>query len=325
MKRRNMRWCLYKVALSIVLVHSAAGCSSSNLRIETVEKIFFVSIGNQPFKDEVYTIDTNGKNVRLFLSPVHRRSYMHISGNSLNGPFIVLVHEETALDKTKTTNALYKWIPSNGAWKRLLSGNNTLEEGEGRISPNNSFVAFARVTLERPSQYELWLANCNTGENKKLYSEEGSWVRSLSWSRDSKELAFIKFRYYAHGLVSTLMSISIDGTNPTTLLEQEEGVVGACYSPLSDQLAIWSKRGLEIMDVSDKKRVTILPWKNSKPIYLYRESGIDWSRRQSIITLALFNSDTQQDEIWTVSTDGSDSKAIYNHNNGKIKSVSFIE
>jgi len=290
-----------------------------------MEKILFVSIGNGPFKDQVHTIDTDGKNVRLFLSPVHKRSYMYASGNSLSGPFIILVHEETALFQTKITNALYKWLPSKGAWQRLLNGNNTLDDGEGRLSPDNSFVAFARSVHERPGQYELWLINCNTGENKKLYSEERSWVSSLSWRRDGKRIAFIKYSHSAQGLVSTLMSISIDGTNPTTLLEHEEGVGGACYSPLGDQLAIWSKHGLEIMDVSGQKRTTILPWKDAKPLYLYRGGGIDWSRRQSIITLALFNSETQQDELWTVSTDGSDSKVIYKHNDGKLMSVSFID
>ena len=287
--------------------------------------VLFVTIGQQPFQDSVSTIKPDGSDLQVVLAPQRDRSYMYASGNSLQRELVVTVHE---LDPARqVVDHLYLYNPHGGGWRRLL--NKTGMEGAGYMSPDDSRVAFIFAPDTQPVQLRPWVTNLQTGETIKLTgedNEEGTWDGYLSWRRDGQELTFLRLRRTpSGGLTSTLMRVPSSGGEPAELLEPGEWILAACYAPDGTRLAMLTKKGLEILEISNKQRKLILTW-DSLPSPQFRTGGLIWSRDQNKIAFAILNKQAKRYEVWTISADGHDAKKIYDQDEsqGQLTVTSFV-
>lgn len=287
--------------------------------------ILFVTIGQQPFQDSVYTINLDGSDLQRILAPQRGRSYTYASGNSLQGELVVTVHE---LDATgQVVDHLYLYNPPTSGWRRLV--NEAGMEGAGYISPDDSRVAFVFAPDTQPVQLRPWVTNLQTGETIKLTGEDnevGTWDGYLSWRPDGQELTFLRLRRApGGGLTSTLMRVSSSGGEPAELLEPGEWIFAACYAPDGKRLAMLTKRGLEIVEISNKQRKVALTWE-SLPSPQFRTGGLIWSRDQDKVAFAILNRQAKRYEVWTLSPDGHDAKKIYDQDEskGQLTVTSFL-
>jgi len=313
MKSRLCLCCLY--LLAPFLIH----CAIINSSRTPDELILFAAIGTTPFTDTIYTIQTDGSYPKRLLTPQGKRSYLHASGYSLKQGLTVSIHQSNINGQVEDHIFVYR--PSADEWRRLVSKAGL--EGESYMSPDGKYVAFA---FAPQSQLRVWLANLETNQIQKLTeddSEQNSWDRDFSWRLDSREIIFIRSWLGKGSTTSALLRIPLPGGKPIPLLERRPRIGAACYSPNGEQVAVFAEAGLEVLDVEGQTRAVILPW-NKLPDRGFQNGGLCWSAKQNILAFGMYNNKTKAHEIWTVSRDGSNAKAIYSSKDMLIKVTSFI-
>lgn len=307
--------------LLILLGLAVAGCWRFYPRSENSEVILFSAIGNVPFQDSIYRIRSDGARLKDFLTPTPNRSYLYASGNSLRDKLVVTVHETNFAGEI--ADYLYIYHPSTDDWRRLVVEEGF--EGVGIISPAGSKVVFTLAPPELRGQPKLWLTDLQKSETRQLTNPSyGTWEGSPAWSADGEQIAFLRSRFTPEGVLSNLLHVSSSGGEPTSLLGSEEPVGAFCYSPDGRRLAILTSAGLEILEISDKRRTVVLPWSKMSN-HLYSGGGLAWSRSQDKIALALSNKQTNQHELWTTSSDGSNFRRIYTHKDARIFICAFMQ
>jgi hypothetical protein len=135
---------------------------------------------------------------------------------------------------------------------------------------------------------------------------------------------FIRFRRDNEGLKSKLMSAKLDGDMPPVIV-MDEDVAGACYAPDGRRHAAWTKDGLAIIENQSQKRKIILSANNILPNYRYRGGWLSWSQNQDKIAFSVLNAQIKQDELWIISSDGSNPQSIYSQKSGTIIGPSFAK
>jgi Tol biopolymer transport system component len=318
----TVRSCLIGVIAFLMI-----GCTSSNMKQQASEQILFTVIGNQPFADSVYTIDPDGSHVNQILAPSRGRSYMHASGNSFQGGLAVMVHELGAAQHVE--DHIYIYRRSTGAFDRLLTQEGM--EGAAYMSPDDKHVAFifAPLPLDSPARLRLWITDLESKETHQLVPEDqerGVWYGYASWRPDGQEITFIKIRMVPPSVDTTLMSVPASGGEPTVLLGPSDNEVAAvCYAPDGKRLALMTKSGLELFEPVQRKRTLIRSW-SSMENKQFRTGGIVWLRTQDKIAFTLFDNQSREYEIWTVSSSGNNAKRIYSigQEEGKIEITSSI-
>jgi len=145
-------------------------------------------------------------------------------------------------------------IPTlGGTPRRLLSG---IHPFSGvNLAPEGDRVAFsfAEGELTGPSR-ELWMGELAGGENRKIVTlPETQILGSVRWSPDGEKIAFGTFDF--QGTRSQIMSVSVDGGEPTPLSERHWVGLGdlAWYPDGSGLVAEGFQAGLagsQIWDVS---------------------------------------------------------------------------
>jgi hypothetical protein len=148
----------------------------------------------------------------------------------------------------------------------------------------------------------------------------------VSWRPDGQEIVFVRLQLINNELTSTLMRVSSSGGTPSVMFGPDVGVMAACYAPDAAQMAVLTSKGLEIVEPSGMQRRLILPW-SSLPYAQFRSGGLVWSRSRGLISLAIFNKEAKQYEIWTVVPDGSDAKKVFyqSEGEGRITVTGFIQ
>jgi hypothetical protein len=312
-----------KIALVVLTSIAAIAASWSYFSSRSGRRsqvILFATIGNKPFLDYVYRICPDGSGVRAVFSPRRGHSYLYASGNSLRDKLIVTVHETNFTGEV--ADYLYVNHVSTGEWRRLIT--EAGYEGKGVMSPDGSKVVYTLAPEEKRASRRLWVTDLDTSRTRQLTSpQEGSWDGNPMWWPDGQGVAFLRSHYTTEGIFSNLLSVSLSGGEPTTLLGPDVPVAAFCYAPDGKRLAIWGKEGLELLDTSGEPRTLILPW-SKLANYAYRGGGLAWSGIQDQIVLALFNKQSNQDELWTISSNGEDLRRIYSHKDGRIILCSFI-
>jgi hypothetical protein len=306
----------------VLICASFAWCLLACFSPPPSESILFTTIGHHTFQDFVYTIHPDGSGIKTFLSPKPDRSYTYASGNSLRGTFVVTVHEANA--KGTVEDHIYTYRVGSDDWRRLFPGDTI--EGGGVLSPDNSQVAFILSPKTQLDKDSVWVLDIKTGSARELVPhEDETWVNFLRWRPDSQELIFIRFRQSDDGIDSELMQIAASGGVASVLLSEDAGVADACYAPDGKRLAMWAAGGLEILDISSLKRITILPWDKLPSNHMLQAGGLDWSPAQDKIVFSLFDKQSGNYELWTISSDGSGAKKLYTSVEGRIQGASFIK
>lgn len=299
----------------------AVNCSHPSPGSRDSEVILFTTLSGGEYK--ISTVRPDGSHLEPFLQARPGRSYLFASGNSLRSTFVVLVHETNPAGGAE--DHLYVYRPGSAEWRRLSVGDGY--EASGAISPNDLQIVFMLAPKEPFGKLRLWTMNLKTGEVKRLTGEEGKdkdeWDQYPAWSPDAQEIAFIRLRRTDKGLTSTLMRIPSGGGQPTVFLGPEVGIGGFCYAPDSKHFAVLTAKGLEIIGTSEPNRSLILPWSRFSN-YQFRAGGVKWFQTQNKIAFSIYNKQADQQELWTVSTDGRDSRRIYSQKAEILVLSSFI-
>lgn len=280
----------------------------------------FSSLGNAPFLDYIYTISPDGSDVQPLLTPAEGRSYKHASGNSLRSDLAVTVHERNSAGAIE--NHLYTFNPASGQWQPLVTDGSV---GEALMSPNNSKIAFVLGSQEDLGSF--WIIDLKNREKRKLTNDQKdmqTWHAYGSWRPDSQEILFLQLRRTGAGVETALMLSSLTSGATTVLLGAEAGVSAVCYSPDGTRLAAITRRGLEIIKLPGLERVVIVPQSSFAGGQPYPPGSLIWSRTQDLIAFSLRNQKLGQSELWTVSTDGSKLRQIYNEKDARLTTTSFI-
>jgi len=235
---------------------------------------------------------------------------------------LVTVYEATSSHKKE--NHLFLYEPASGNWRRLVT--NEGAEGYGSLSPDNLRVVFEFTPStpdgEKRERGRLWVVDLLSGEVKRLTvnDEEGTWDTLPSWRPDSQEVSFVRCRLTTRGVMTKLMHVSAIGGEASFFAD---GIVDACYSPDGRRLAIVAPDGLQIWDPSRNRRTLIVPW-SSLPSRKYIAAGLAWSGDLDKIAFPLLNQDSNESELWIVSSNGGDAKRIYGTGDGRISFPAFV-
>jgi hypothetical protein len=225
---------------------------------------------------------------------------------------------------------LYVYHPALNHWQ-LIGSSATGSEGSGIVSPDDAKAVFtfmpAVQTGQQPKLPELWIVDLGTGERKKLTnaldSDPNTWYAAPSWRPDGKEIVSLQLKRTPEGIVSKLVRVAAEGGESTVFLEPP--IVDARYSPDGTRLAVVAESGLTVLGIPQLNSQVIVPW-DTMPDYTYQAgTGLGWSASQDTIAFSFLNKKTNRFEIWTVSSNGTNLKRIYEHKDGKIVSLSFIK
>jgi dipeptidyl aminopeptidase/acylaminoacyl peptidase len=323
--KRSFAQIFWAIYLVYTLTMLTGGCSISSSSSASSTSILFTTCGTYPFGDSVYLIGPDGSNLRQLLAPRRGRSYLHASSNELQQGLTLLVHETNSAGIVEDHVYLHRL--GNNEWRRLI----TVEglEGANYLSPDNSRVAFVFAPKSEPDQLRPWVVDLKTGAIQKLTpddNESGVWDGYFSWRPDGKDIVFVRLRTDNARVSATLMRASLSGGKLEVLLGPDVGVAAACYAPNGERLAILAQKGLEILDIAREARTVILPW-DRMPQRHFRVGGLAWSGILDKIALSLFNNQTKEYEIWTISSNGADAQRIYSHNQdkGRITVAGFVQ
>jgi Tol biopolymer transport system component len=283
----------------------------------------FTSVGPHVFQGRVSVVRPDGSSLTTVLSPRASLEYSAAFGNSLR-TFVLASAAQSTGGNSFATN-IVQYFPGSGRTVPLQQQLPTGQEGAGVPSPDNSqFVA--EIGPPGP-QLNLWLSDFMTKQFRQLTDGPAQDFHE-AWSPDGKQIVFIRLLPPFPSVTTQLMTVSSQGGPAIVLLGTSEHVGEVAYSPDGKRLAFTSINGLETMDLTTMQRTVILTLTqlHGSPIQRITEGvGMSWAKTQDKIALVLRDVGTSSDEVWTVSSDGTNLHKIYTNAPGAfISSVTFI-
>ena len=312
---RSALWAL--IATAIML-----GCSSPRISLGGGRRILFSTIGTRPFQDYVYSILPDGTGLQRVLKPTTTRSYVFASTHSPSGPLLVTIRELVA-KTNRVADRLYIYERGLRNCRPLLS--ESTPQAAALLSPDETRAVYCAPRAEGPRTMSLWIVDLGNGMAREAVTGDGATGLYPAWG-SSGRIAFVRVSRSAQGLLTELMEISEEGGKPVQLLGPEDGVVSATYSADGQRIAVWTKRGLEILLPSNGDRRLAFKWKPGEDGYIYRSwgtGGLAWGSAGQI-AFSLLNKNTGQSELWVVNQDGTDAKKIYATRDGQIVVSEFL-
>lgn len=298
-----------------------ASCSSRDNK----ELILFSSVGVNTFDDYTFTISPNSSEVNLIFKPHNKGSILSVSATPYHRIWALIRHEITERDIVE--DRIYLYYPDDGTFKQLSS---LVEiqgiESEAFISPDGSRLLVSLIDDSNDFQYNLWFVNLTDITTRLLIKgEKDVWYKEVSWNPKSEELVFMRFQRLPQGLDIKLLKLDLSSGQITAAID--DPVAGVCYSPDGKRLAIWSKEGLEVLDISTGNRSTIFDIKPLLGEYEFHASGIIWSPYSNKIAFSLFNLKKNEYELWIVNDSGGDAYKIFSQSaqKGNLVVDSFIK
>lgn len=320
-RQRITRGALFALLTFIVVFQLTASSCRRDPGVAS-ELILFSTEGNTPFSDYVWTIHSDGFNPKPLLSPSGYKSYVAASGNILNKGIVVSVHRSETGEVME--DKLFLFWPNEDKWRPLVTED--LMEGTGVLAPDNAQVAFVAAPRSDPGNYRIWITDIYSGVTRRLSEdEEGTWDGSPTWNPESNEVSFLRISRTPDGLITKLMVARPNSTAAAAvLLEIEQGVLSFCYAPDGKRMALWTRRGLEMMNIRERSRQIILPSEPLIPTYQLEFDNLGCSATQDKLVYALTNTQMKQGELWTIGSDGSNPKKIYSSPNTTVRHPIFL-
>lgn len=295
------------------------GCAIPESPQTPKEVLLFSEIGNQFLQDSVSSIAPDGSNFNLLLPRQASRSFLYANGISTKTHLLVIAHEITSNQKVEDHLFLYR--PRTGELTRLV--NQDGDVGFASLAPDDGRIAFEFVPAGQTFGSQLWLTDL-TGQTKALTTSQDAQDRYPVWRPDGSEIWFLRVRFSSGEVNSSLMAVFPAGGDPRVVFGRAEQVGAVAFGPDNERFAIWTARGLEMVEAATLARTVILP-SSSLPNYVLQAGSLAWSRKQDLLALALVNTRTGASELWIVASDGTNARPIYRVNNGRLYLGSFVE
>ena len=297
----------------------ASGCATQQAQRAAAEVLLFSEIGNQSMQDSVAVIEPDGANFGLLLPRQTNRSFLYAHGNSADTHFLVIAHE--IMPNNRVEDHLFLFVPRTGELNRLVSQPG--DAGFASFAPDDGRIAFGFVPPGQGGQVQLWITDL-AGQARALTAAPNQLDEFPVWRPDGSEIWFLRVQFVAGKVDSSLMKIPPTGGNPAVVFGPSEHVGAVAFSPDNARFAMWTARGLEIVDASTLARNVVLP-ASALPDLVLQAGSLAWSKKQDLLALALVNTQTGASELWTVAGDGANARPIYHVNDGRLYLGAFVE
>jgi hypothetical protein len=302
-----------------VLLLFSVGCATQQAQRGAAEVLLFSEMGNQFLQDSVAVIEPDGANFKLLLPRQANRSFLYAHGNSTGTHLLVIAHE--LMPNNQFEDHLFLYVPRTGKFNRVLSQPG--DAGVASLAPDDGRIAFGFVPPGQGGQVQLWITDL-AGQARALTGAPNQLDEFPVWRPDGSEIWFLRVQFVAGRVDSSLMKISPAGGSPAVVFGPSEHVGAVAFSPDNARFAMWTPRGLEIVDASTLARNVVLST-SALPDLVLQSGSLAWSRKQDLLALALVNTQTGASELWTVATDGSSARPIYHVNDGRLYLGGFAE
>jgi hypothetical protein len=312
----------HKLAVWASLISAiTGGCSPPRLSLGDHGRILFSTIGTRPFQDYVFSIRPDGSGLRRILKPSATRSYVFASAHSLSGPLVITVNE---MISDRAAERLYVYDRGLSGCRPVLP--ESTPQGTALLSPDGNRAVFCAARAGNPRTVSLWIVDLHTEELREVVVGDGATGLYPAWGSQGK-IAFVRAYRSDRGLLTELMEVSDEGGNQKRLLLPEDGVAAATYAPEGRQMAVWTKKGLEILSLANGDRRLAFKWEPSKDGYIFRAGaagGVAWSATGEI-AFSLLSKKTRESELWVVNQDGTNAKRVYSTKDGHVLVGGFLD
>jgi hypothetical protein len=260
---------------------------------------------------------------RPFLSRTQTAGFEEAAGQSLQGPIVVTVDDETAAEPT-AAERLEVYNPLAGVLSPFPNLPGT--PGWYADAPDDVHVAFEYFPRLAPGvSPSLYVADLATGRAVALFTfPPNLQMNAPTWGPDGSEILFVQVDLSSVPVIRTsLVAVSYPGGQTRALFGPEDEVVGVAFGPDAKHFAMWSSAGLEIVEEDNLARTLVLPVSKLGGRYL-GTPGLIWGERDNLIAFVLYDPKTNQSELWDVRPNGTDLREVYAATGGKLVLGSFI-
>ena len=287
----------------------------------------FTAVGPYALEGRVFVVRPDGSKVTTVLNPKPSSvGYLAAYGNSLKT--FILVSADQATSANSDVVNITQYTPRTGKLVPLQLQLPAGGEGSGIPSPDNSQFVAEVGPPDTQTQLNLWISDFKTKQFRQL-TDGPAQDFNETWSPDGHQIVFTRLLPPFPSITTQLMTVPSSGGPPTILFGTSDRVGEAAYSPDGKHLAFDSINGLETMDLATTQRTVILTMAqlHGNPLQRITEGrGLAWGKAQETIVLIMRDVSTNRDQLWTVSSDGSNFKEIYTADAGAfIQSVAFVE
>lgn len=281
--------------------------------------MIFSTREGQTGQDSVKLMCTDGSQVQTLLAPTPTRSFLYAEGNSLSGSVLTLGED---ILSTQTLLHLFLYSPKDGQLTRLTHQDGT--EGFGALSPDGGQAVY-EFTRSGGNETELWLKNLSTDQTLQLTTQTQQYTDDEFpiWRPDGQEVWFIRAVVFPT-LSLTLMRENVSGGPPVVVFGPDQAIGGVAFSPKGDHFALRSFRGIETLDSGTLQRSVIVPL-SALPSNSFWVGSLFWSRHGDLLAWLEPVPQSNQWNIWTVRTDGTDLKIIHSETAAEMYLGGFID
>jgi hypothetical protein len=266
----------------------------------------------------------DGSVVGVLLSPTSAVAFGQVAGSSLQSPLVLTVLDETAPSPTEAERVgLYNPLTSKLSYFPGLSG----VPGWYAMDVDGNRVAFEYFTHLGPPfvPAALLVADLRSGQTSALLTLPSNvQLNAPTWRPDGREILFIRLDVSSYPrILPSLAAVSYPEGQTTTLFGPDVGVEGVAFSPDGKRFAMWTSKGLELVEEDTLHRTVVLPISKLAGRQL-DTAGLIWGARDKLIAFVLYDPTTGQSQLWDVRPDGTGLRMVYSVVRDRLFLGSFV-